>query len=113
MEECLEAIETKISEDMNGRLLRPFTAAEVELALSQMAPFKALGLDGFNACFFQKNWNIVGIEVCQAVLFSLNSGIMNKNLNSTYIAFVPKSKNPACVTDYCPISLCNLLYKLI
>lgn len=113
VEECLEAIDTRISAEMNARLLRPFTAAEVELALHQMAPLKAPGPDGFNACFFQKNWDIVGKEVCQAVLFSLNSGIMNKDLNSTYIALIPKSRNPICVTDYRPISLWNVLYKLL
>ena len=38
---------------------------------------------------------------------------MNKELNSTYIALIPKSKNLVGVTDYCPISLCNVIYKLI
>jgi hypothetical protein len=38
---------------------------------------------------------------------------MNKGLNSTYITLIPQSKNPMGVTDYHPISLCNVLYKLI
>lgn len=46
MEECLDAIERRISAEMNVRLLIPFTAVEVELALHQMAPLKALGLGG-------------------------------------------------------------------
>jgi hypothetical protein len=69
---------------------------------------------GLTHDFSKKNWNIVGMEVCQAVFFfSLNLGIMNKDLNSTYIALIPMSKNPVCLIDYRPISLCNVLYKLI
>jgi hypothetical protein len=43
----------------------------------------------------------------------LNSGIMPKFLNMTNIAFIPKVKNPTCVTKFRPISLCNVAYKLI
>jgi hypothetical protein len=85
----------------------------VELAIHQMAPLKAPGPDGFNACFYQKNWELIGGEVCNAVISTLNLGVINKEINSTYIALIPKSKNPICVTDYRPISLCNVIYKLI
>jgi exonuclease III len=113
MEECLETVDRRISTETNDRLLRPFTAAEVELAIHQMAPLKAPGPDGFNACFYQKNWELIGGEVCNAVISTLNLGVINKEINSTYIALIPKSKNPICVTDYRPISLCNVIYKLI
>lgn len=66
-----------------------------------------------NACLYQKNWELIGEEVCNAVSSSLNLGIINKEINSTYIALIPKSKNPVCVIDYLPISLCNVIYKLI
>jgi hypothetical protein len=47
-------VERRISNEMNERLLIPFTVEDVEAALHQMAPLKAPGPDGFNACFFQK-----------------------------------------------------------
>jgi hypothetical protein len=55
----------------------------------------------------------MGDEVCQAVINTLNSGFLPDELNMTYIALIPKIKNPSSVTEFRPISLCNVLYKLI
>jgi hypothetical protein len=65
------------------------------------------------ACFYQKSWTTAKHEVCLAVLDFLNRGIFDNNLNVTHIALIPKKKNLSCITDYRPISLCNVLYKLI
>jgi hypothetical protein len=78
-----------------------------------MHPLKSLGPDGFSACFYQQSWHIVKAKVCQAVLGFLNHDIFYADLNSTYIALIPKIKSPTSVTEYRPISLCNVLYKLI
>jgi hypothetical protein len=113
LDECLEAVEARVTETMNDALVKPFVEEEVRTALFQMAPLKAPGPDGFNAGFFQKHWDIVGPEVCKAILYSLNNGVLDNDLNSTYIALIPKIKNPTCVTEFRPISLCNVLYKII
>jgi hypothetical protein len=112
-DECLEGLDVRISEAMNESLLRPFTPDEVRCALFQMAPLKAPGPDGFNAGFYQKHWDIVGPEVCKAILYSLNNATIDSDLNSTYIALIPKLNNLACVMDFRPISLCNVMYKII
>lgn len=102
-----------MSSDMNACLLWEFTSMEVEAALNQMHPLKSPRPDGFSACFYQQSWPTVKMEVCQAMLGFLNNDIFDVDLNSTYIVFIPKIKTPSSVTEYRPISLCNVLYKLI
>lgn len=38
---------------------------------------------------------------------------MPKAWDKTYITLIPKKEHPKSVTDYCPISLCNVAYKII
>ncbi|XP_040987788.1 uncharacterized protein LOC121235507 [Juglans microcarpa x Juglans regia] len=52
-------------------------------------------------------------DVDDAVLEFLNGGNMVPDLNHTLIALIPKVKMPKEVMEYRPISLCNVLYKLI
>lgn len=47
------------------------------------------------------------------VLAFLHSGMMLKDVNRTYITLIPKVANPLTVNDFRPISLCNVLYKII
>jgi hypothetical protein len=97
---------------MNEGMLQTFTIEEVGTTLNQMAPMKAPGPDGFSACFYQKHWATVGTEVSQAVLNVLNCGCMNKELNSSYIALIPKVSNSTCVTEFRLISPCNFFIRL-
>ena len=98
---------------MNSNLIGSFSREEVELALKQMAPLKAPGPDGMPPIFFQKFWNTVGDDVVEAVLSCLNSGTILPGLNHTFITLIPKVKCPEYVTEFRPIALCNILYKLV
>jgi hypothetical protein len=110
---CLVHLRSCVSDSMNMELLQDFTTEEVESALFQMAPLKASGLDSLNACFYQTNWPILKDEVCQGVLDIMNNGMMPEGLNMTHVTLIPKLKNPIRVTEFRPISLCNVLYKII
>ncbi|KAL9666159.1 hypothetical protein QQ045_000483 [Rhodiola kirilowii] len=102
-----------VSDDMNDRLKAPFTEGEVKRALFQMHPTKALGLDGFTALFFQGNWQVVGWDVTREVLEVLNHGRMDAQLNETLIVLIPKVKDVERVEDLRPISLCNVVMKIV
>jgi hypothetical protein len=112
-ENCTEAIKAKVPADMVERLLRNCTQDEVYDALRQMAPLKAPGPDGYTADFYLQHWETVGPEVCAAVIHFFNSNHMSIEMNKTHIALIPKNSNPSNVTHFRPISLCNVIYKII
>uniref|UniRef100_A0A803QJN9 Reverse transcriptase domain-containing protein n=1 Tax=Cannabis sativa TaxID=3483 RepID=A0A803QJN9_CANSA len=57
--------------------------------------------------------HIVGSLVTDAILDVLNNGADPTLLNKTIITLIPKVKKPQLITQYRPISLCTVLYKLI
>jgi hypothetical protein len=113
VEECIRFVTPRVSEDMNSWLLQQFTEDEVRRVLFQIHPLKSPGSYGFPAVFYQKNWDIVGRDVCLSVLSYLNVGTFDIDLNVTNIVLIPKVNSPSKLTDYRSISLCNVLYKLI
>lgn len=93
--------------------VQPFTTIEVEMTLKQMEALKAPGSDGLPALFFQKYWDIVGKEASHLVLDVLNSRKDPNDLNRTLITLIPKDKVPENFSQYRPISLCNVIMKLV
>ena len=78
-----------------------------------MAPLKAPGSDGMPHLFFQTFWSDIGLDVSEAVLSCLNSGTILKSINHTFLTLIPKVKNPEIVAQFRPISLCNVIYKIL
>ena len=56
---------------------------------------------------------MVGDDVINAVLDFLNNGVMSPDVNVTQIVLIPKIKSPEKMSDFRPISLCNVIYKTI
>ena len=112
-EASLESINLRITTDMNKSLLKDFSEVEVRKALQQMHPTKAPDPDGMSPIFYQKYWEVVGDSVIKCVLQSLNSGCLLSGLNETYICIIPKVRCPQKITEFRPISLCNVIYKIV
>jgi hypothetical protein len=112
-QECFAKIQPRITQEMNLGLTRLFTPDEVDIALAQMPALKAPGPNGFGVSFFNQHWDTTGDTVRGAVLNFLNNGIFDPAINATYLALIPKVSPAISVHDFRPISLCNVIYKLI
>jgi hypothetical protein len=98
---------------MNEVLLAEYTYDEVVTALNGIGDLKAPGPDNMPVIFFKKLWETVGAKVKAEVMSVLNGGDMPSGWNDTTNVLIPKVKNPARLKDLRPISLCNVLCKII
>lgn len=65
------------------------------------------------ALFYKKYWHIVGEEVIVYVLNILNNKAPIEQINHTQVVLIPKKKVYTSTKDYRPVSLCNVMYKLV
>lgn len=63
IDEILENMSPRVTSDMNQMLTTPYTSNEVIKALSQRAPLKSPGRDGFPVVFFKNYCNIIGSDI--------------------------------------------------
>ncbi|KAK3222001.1 hypothetical protein Dsin_009026 [Dipteronia sinensis] len=106
-------IDKVISNDQADFMGRDVTNDEIREVCFSLHPNKAPGLDGLNAHFFKKTWDIVCEDVISVVQEFFSAGRLLKELNATILALFPKVPNPSKMKDFRPISCCNTLYKII
>ena len=113
LERVLETIPVRVTDVMNDGLMRAYSEEEIHAALNSMGPTKSPGPDGFNVCFYQHYWAIVGKDVTALVQSILSGGSLPPKLNHTHVVLIPKVSKPSRITEFRPISLCNVIYKLL
>ncbi|XP_071933729.1 uncharacterized protein [Coffea arabica] len=113
IEEVLEGVPVSITSRLNQSLIQPVEENEVRAAVFSMHPNKALGPDGMSPLFFQRYWHTIKNDVVSAIQSFLSNGHLLKSINETSITLIPKVDNPISLANYRPISLCNVLYRII
>lgn len=108
-----EGLHPTIDENSKNSLTKPITKNEVSAALNTMKPYKAPGPDGFHCIFFKQYWHIVGEDVFLLVNNAFQTGYFDPAIADTLIALIPKIDPPQTFRDFRPISLCNIIYKII
>ncbi|XP_045822393.1 uncharacterized protein LOC123915300 [Trifolium pratense] len=82
-------------------------------AMFSMQPDKCPGPDGFNPGFFQHFWHLCGQDIFDECCKWLTTGSFPSTLTLTNIALIPKGDSQVSMKDWRPISLCNVIYKLV
>lgn len=86
---------------------------ETTKAIHSMKPFKAPGPDRYQPLFFQKFWNLLGPSVHKLVRNAFATWEFDRDLNAMLLVLIPKTKRPESLKHFRPISLCNVIYKII
>ncbi|PKU70563.1 Putative ribonuclease H protein [Dendrobium catenatum] len=94
-------------------IISPVLDEEVKKIVFSGNSNSAPGPDGFNFFFYKSTWHIIGSWVCKAVSSFFNKCYKPNGVKATALAIIPKHKNAADISDYRPIALCNVLYKIM
>jgi hypothetical protein len=112
IEKVLDTFPMKVTSLMNEMLDALFDTSEVKAALFEMYPTKAPGPDRFPTHFFQRNWELCGVEVKKSVLRILSGVEDPAVVNKTFIVMIPKIASPRELGQFRPISICDVIYKI-
>ena len=113
IDDTLRFITAAVNSDMNQQLLKIPNDEEIRQATFAINPEKAPGPDGMTNLFYQRFWSTIGPDICTMVRNFYETGELDERLNQTNICLIPKTDRPATMTEFRPISLCNVGYKII
>lgn len=74
--DVIRRVQSRITDEMNARLLRPVEMEEVKSAVFSMMPDKAPGPDGMNPSFYQNFWSVVGRDLIDFVTHCIDTRYM-------------------------------------
>ncbi|KAM6554656.1 hypothetical protein CsatB_015418 [Cannabis sativa] len=111
--DCRHLFQERISQVDQDELIQPLSFDEIRKTLFDMNNHKAPGPDGMSVLFYKHYWEAVGDDFCEAVSDFFVNGKMHKGINATNIVLIPKVQNPKRPNHFRPISLCNVVYKVI
>jgi ribonuclease HI len=108
-----EVIPNLITNEVNSLLTALPSHQEIKAAVFALNKDSAPGPDGFSAYFYQYFWDIVHVDVSNAVLEFFTSGWILPGFNSNIIALLPKSENASTIDQFRPIAMANFKFKII
>lgn len=79
----------------------------------QMGADKSPSPDALNLGFFQHFCLVVGPQVMHHYRLRLESGELPDSANDTIVVLIPKVNSPSSMKDLRPISLCNVIFKIV
>ena len=110
----LDAVEFKsLSLDVSLSMIEAFSEEEIKEAVWQCEGTKSPGPDGFNFNFIKKSWDSLKTDFVAALECFHETGVIPKGCNASFIALVPKIRDPCNLNQFRPISLVGAIYKVI
>ncbi|KAK2352799.1 hypothetical protein QL285_090510 [Trifolium repens] len=108
-----EVIPHLVTDEVNALMTLLPSHQEIKAAVFSLNKDSAPGPDGFGAFFFQNYWDIVKLDVFNAVLEFFTTSWILPGFNSNIIALLPKTSSATSIDQYRPIAMANFKFKII
>ncbi|KAL5567729.1 hypothetical protein UlMin_024304 [Ulmus minor] len=86
---------------------------EIREVVFHIGAFKAPGPDGMPSLFYKTYWKTVGLDIVRLVQDFFISNRLHPAINATNLVLILKVPKPTKLNHYCPIYVCNIVYKFI
>ncbi|XP_010667214.1 uncharacterized protein LOC104884289 [Beta vulgaris subsp. vulgaris] len=100
-----------LSQEESQTLLSSITDQEIRDAIFDVANDKSPGPDGVPLEFYKLHWENIGPSVRLAIKRFFTTGHILHEWNKTLLVLIPMVTPPKEVSQFRPISLCNVIYK--
>lgn len=109
----IPSLASHLSNSDTENLLSDITLQEIYEILKNMNPSKSPSPDGLTSHFFTTFWPQLGNHITLMIKKIFANGHLPHFLNETYIILIPKKEQPTQIDHFRPISLFNVIYKVI
>jgi hypothetical protein len=86
---------------------------EVKTTIWGCGSSEAPGPDGFSFVFVKQHWVVLQSGIMDFVSTFVLDRKIPRGCNTSFITLIPKVDNPCLISDYRPLSLINIQYKII
>eukprot|EP00253_Pinus_taeda_P025007 PITA_25007 len=109
----IELFPTMFDNDINDSIYQPISEDELHRILKVFSKDKCPSPDGWTIEFFLHFFDLIKHDLIQMIEDSRITGCIHPHTSSTLIALIPKKRDADSFSDYRPISLCNISFKII
>jgi hypothetical protein len=109
---ALDNITDRLSAAVKARLRTPIQVAELDSALKVMPSGKALGPEGVLTKFYKQFWPLIKEDYLIMVHEAVRQGKFPSGVTRGIISLLHKSREHGKLTNWRPITMLNVAYKL-
>ena len=99
--------------EKNRELAKPIMEYKIRNAIWSLHADKVPRPNGFTINFYRAAWDIIKEDLKKMLNWTRKKDKIGGETNSSFLALIPKEKNPSTLDRSRPISLCNTSYKIL
>ncbi|KAJ0539673.1 putative RNA-directed DNA polymerase [Helianthus annuus] len=111
--ELVCSFDNLLSDEDASFLISEFSKEEIKKACFDCGSERAPGPDGFNMKFFKRFWDLFEEDFGNIFKHFFETGSFSRGVSSSFIALIPKIKDPGELGDFRPINLVGIINKVV